>query len=258
MELPDLYRKVAFISKKDTKRALDQFTIENRWKENASIIDIGSGDGSTTKTILEKYASPSYTKIVGCDISSKMVKYANAHFGSERIKFIQCDIVQLLPQFLKGEFDHAFSFYVLQRIQQQKAAFSFIYDCLKDGGSCLLVFLGRYPVYDVYRTLARKAKWAEDLKDVETFISPYHDSQNPMNVVRNIMDSIGFKGIEVNVFDETHTYDDANTFKCLVKAINPFNALNERWDEFMQDYFEVASNNAVKIDYQVIVAYGSK
>ncbi|XP_063547969.1 juvenile hormone acid O-methyltransferase-like [Cydia strobilella] len=137
------------------------------------------------------------------------------------------------------------------------AAFSFIYNTLKDGGSCLLIFLGRYPIYDVYRTLARREKWAEHLKHVETFTSPYHDSQDPKNDVRNVMDSIGFKKIEVNVIDNTHRYDDAYTFKCLVKAINPFSALNERWDEFMKDYFEVAPN-AIKIDYQLIVAYGIK
>ncbi|XP_061729944.1 juvenile hormone acid O-methyltransferase-like [Cydia pomonella] len=257
MEFPDLYRKVAFLSKRDANKALAEFTFNNRWKENASIIDIGSGDGSTTKTILEKHATPSYSKIVGCDISPQMVKYANEHFRSEHIEFMQLDITKQLPLFLKDAFDHAFSFYVFQRIQQQEAAFSFIYNSLKDGGSCLLIFLGRYPVYDVYRTLARKAKWAEDLKDVETFTSPYHDSPDPKNDVRNIMVSIGFKEIEVNVFDNTHTYNDANTFKCLVKAVNPFSTLNERWEEFMKDYFEVAPN-AIKMDYQLIVAYGIK
>ena len=58
-----------------------------------------------------------------------------------------------------------------------RIAFTNIYNLLTRGGACLLTFLGHMPVYDVYRTLARNAKWNYWLRDVERFVSPYHDCQ---------------------------------------------------------------------------------
>ncbi|XP_063375354.1 juvenile hormone acid O-methyltransferase-like [Cydia amplana] len=177
MDFPQLYRQVAFLPKRDANIALKQFSTNNKWKENAYIIDFGSGDGSTTTNILQKYLPICYKKIIGCDKSAKMVEFANENYGTNKIEFIKWDITDELPQHLRGAFDHAFSSYTLQRIKQQTRAFTNIYDSLKVGGSCLLLFLGRYPAYDIFRALSLTKKWAEDLKNVEMFISPYHDSQ---------------------------------------------------------------------------------
>ncbi|XP_061706560.1 juvenile hormone acid O-methyltransferase-like isoform X2 [Cydia pomonella] len=120
MDYPQLYRQVAFLPKRDANIALREFSINHKWRENAFIVDFGSGDGSTTATVLEKHLPVCYNKIIGCDISAKMVEYANENYGTNKIEFIEWDITQEIPQHLRGAFDHAFSSYTLQRIKQQK------------------------------------------------------------------------------------------------------------------------------------------
>ncbi|XP_063380436.1 juvenile hormone acid O-methyltransferase-like [Cydia fagiglandana] len=119
MDLPQLYRQVAFLPKRDANIVLKEFCINNKWRENAYIADFGSGDGSTTTNILQKYLPISYKKIIGCDKSARMVEFANENYGTDKIEFIMWDITEELPQPLRGAFDHAFSSYTLQRIQEQ-------------------------------------------------------------------------------------------------------------------------------------------
>lgn len=58
-----------------------------------------------------------------------------------------------------------------------RKAFSNIFELLREGGDCLLVFMGHLPVFDVYRIMSLDRKWSRWVRDVEKYISPYHDSQ---------------------------------------------------------------------------------
>lgn len=90
-----------------------------KWKNNNNrIIDIGCGDGTVTN-MLKKYI-PADFKLLGSDTSESMVNYANKHHCNEQTSFTVLDIAGELPEGMKGNFDHVFSFYVLHWVIDQR------------------------------------------------------------------------------------------------------------------------------------------
>lgn len=52
-----------------------------------------------------------------------------------------------------------------------------IFSLLDYDGECFLTLAGYHTIHDVYRILSRNNKWSTWMKDVEKYISPYHDSE---------------------------------------------------------------------------------
>ncbi|KOB71509.1 Juvenile hormone acid methyltransferase, partial [Operophtera brumata] len=210
MEDAELYQKSNSLQRRDAIQCLETYARKIKWRKSDRVIDIGCGDGGVSD-ILKTYM-PVNSNLLGCDISEKMIDFANINHGDERTEFIVLDIEGKLPYALRENFDHAFSFYTLHWIKNQETAFRNIYKLLAENGDCLLMFLGHMPIFDVYRRLARKSKWGAWLRDVDRYVSPYHDSQ-------------------------VYFY-----FSEAVAAINPFNIPKDLFEEFMEDYIEVISN----------------
>lgn len=121
MDNAELYQKSNTLQKRDALDALEEYAAKIKWKTNGEkIVDIGCGDGSVTTEILKNYMPIHYKKLVGCDISEKMVHFANENYGNERTSFIVLDIEKYLPEHLRVQFDHVFSFYALHWIKRQK------------------------------------------------------------------------------------------------------------------------------------------
>ncbi|XP_068632517.1 juvenile hormone acid O-methyltransferase [Battus philenor] len=269
----DLYGKSNTLQKRDALDCLEEFAINIHWKSyRERIIDIGCGDGSVTSQILRRYVPSNNSYIVGCDISPKMVQHANKHHGNSQTYFRVMDIEGELSKDLQGNFDHAFSFYALHWIKRQECAFKNIYDLLVRGGECLLIFLGHMPIFDVFRVLSRTNRWRPWLKDVDRFVSPYHDTQEPDKKIKVMMEGIGFHDVEVKRKEKTFIYDSVEAVKKAVKAVNPFKIPLEMYNEFMEDYMSVVkdlrlidqvNNNvdsfmSVKANYTLLIAYGRK
>ncbi|XP_045447625.1 juvenile hormone acid O-methyltransferase-like [Melitaea cinxia] len=201
-----------------------------------------------------------------------MVKYANEHYANDHTSFMVLDIEGDLPNELRGNFDHAFSFYAMHWIQNQEVGFRNIYDLLSEGGECFLVFMGQWPMFDVYRTLSRSTKWKLWMEDVERFISPYHDCQEPEKKVKQLMTSIGFTSVEVKCLQKTFVYPDLDVLKGSVTSINPFKIPKDLEEDYVVDFFNVlrdlrvidhASSNVdepikATFNYHLIVAKGRK
>ncbi|KAJ0175450.1 hypothetical protein K1T71_008609 [Dendrolimus kikuchii] len=262
-----LYQKSNSLQKRDTLLCLEENIKKIRWQSNSRILDIGCADGSVTK-YLKYYIPKDFNKLVGCDISEKMVRFANRHNDDERTSFIVFNIEGEMVDDMMGAFDHVFSFYTVHWIKNQEKAFRNIFNLLTEQGDCLLLFVGQIHIFDIYRILAARRKWSEWLIDVDRYISPYHDSLNPAKEIRQMMESIGFQNIDVRCEDATYTYKDINIFKKSVKAVNPFNIPEGLFEDFMKDYIEVIEemnlidkiNNNVNIsfNYKLIVVYASK
>ncbi|KAG6445449.1 hypothetical protein O3G_MSEX003916 [Manduca sexta] len=271
MNNAELYRKSNSLQKRDAVECLEEYAKNIKWKKYADrVIDIGCADGSVTN-ILKSYMPINYKQLLGCDISEKMVKFANDHHGVGRTSFRVLNIEGELPDELRDSFDHAFSFYTLHWIRNQEKAFKNIFDILANGGDCLLLFMGHTPIFDVYRKLSRSNKWSSWLKDVDRYVSPYHDSRNPEKEVSKLMEKIGFTDIDVRCKNMVYVYDDINVLKKSVAAINPFDIPKDSLDDFMEDYIELVrelrlvdkANNigktiTVRHNYTVIVASGRK
>lgn len=119
MNSADLYRKGNNLQKHGTLLCLEEYANKIKWKNDDRVIDVGCADGSGT-IMLKNYMLNNYTKLVGCDISEKMVQFANEHYGSDQTSFRVLNIEGELPEDLKGGFDHLFSFYTLHWIRDQE------------------------------------------------------------------------------------------------------------------------------------------
>lgn len=63
---------------------------------------------------------------------------------------------------------------------------------LKPDGEILLTFLAKNPIYDIYEEMAKMEKWAKYKKDYKKYLSPYHNSPDPEDEVRTILNKVGF------------------------------------------------------------------
>ncbi|CAH2108431.1 unnamed protein product [Euphydryas editha] len=269
----ELYRNSNILQKRDALQCLEEYGKKIKWKKGGvTVIDIGCGDGSVTTSVLKNFVPNNCNRLIGCDISENMVQFANEHHASEHTSFMVLDIEGDLPKELRRNFDHAFSFYALHWIKHQEQAFTNIYDLLAKEGDCFLMFPGHMPIFDVYRTLALSTRWSFWLKDIDRFISPYHDCQDPEKEVKRMMTSIGFTAVDVKCLEKSFIYTSLETVKKAVLAINPFKIPKDLQEDFLGDYVNIlrdmqmidhVNNNIdgevnVKFNYNVIIAYGKK
>ncbi|XP_063360597.1 juvenile hormone acid O-methyltransferase-like [Cydia amplana] len=260
MQDPKAYQHVNNMQSRDLEVILKENSFE--WKQkDARIMDVGCGDGSATMGIWKKHISESFMIIVGSDKSQACVNFAKKNYEGEKVKFITLDIEGQIPDDLKGCFDHVVSNYVFHWVQRQEKGFSNIYDMLAKEGKCLLIFLGNCNCYENYRTLSRTTKWNSYLKDVKTkLLSPYHDSQasDPQIEIRSLMRKIGFRDINIQVQNLSFDFERGiDEFRDLMKCLNPFDGLEEKWEDFMDEYVQL-DPNAGTIIYQLLVVSGTK
>ncbi|XP_075974319.1 juvenile hormone acid O-methyltransferase-like [Anticarsia gemmatalis] len=267
MHNADLYQQSNNLQKRDALLCLEKHASKIKWKNsNNKIIDIGCGDGSVTN-MLKKYLPDNY-KLLGCDISESMVNFANNNHCNEQTSFTVLDIGGELPLRMENNFDHVFSFYALHWISDQKRVYRNIYNLLEEDGECFLIYLACSPVFDVYRILARKNKWATKLQDVEKYVSPYHDSTEPDKEIIKIMEEVGFDDIDVECKEMVFEYNDVDMLRKAVTAINPFNIPKEQYGDFLEDYMTVTSemyrvdkannNFNITFNYKLLIVYGHK
>ncbi|KAJ8721406.1 hypothetical protein PYW07_002181 [Mythimna separata] len=264
-----LYEKCNSLQKRDALLCLEENASKMKWKKNNNnILDIGCGDGSVTN-MLKKYI-PTDFKLLGCDISEKMVNFANNHHCNEQTSFTVLDIEGDLPEGMKGKFDHVFSFYALHWIINQKRAFTNIYNLLNEDGECFMIFLAGAPVFDVYRVLARNNKWSKWLQNVDRYVSPYHDSKDPEKEVEKMLEEIGFVDYDVQCKNSVYVFEDLHVLRSAFTAVNPFKIPEDKFDDFMSDYLDILkelqimtkfNNNyetSVQFRYRLLVVYARK
>ncbi|CAH1646564.1 unnamed protein product [Spodoptera littoralis] len=238
MNNPALFEQTNFISKRDALNFLDDISPKLKWKKSISnVLDIGCGDGCVT-SMLKKYI-PTDFKLLGCDISEKMVNFANEHHSNEQTSFTVLDIAGDIPEDMKGKFDHVFSSYALHWVSDQERVFKNIYDLLSKDGECFAIFLANAPVFDLYRIQSRNTKWSALLKDAEKYISPYHDSQDPAQDIREILEKVGYVDYKVECKNLSHTYDNFGILWKGLQAVTPFKIPKNMEEDFKQDYFNI-------------------
>lgn len=120
MNNAELYHKSNTLQKRDAQQCLEEYGGKIKWKNSDRIVDIGCGDGGVTTDILKRFIPSDFEKLVGCDISERMVQFANELHGDERTVFTVVDIGGALPAELRFGFDHVFSFYTLHWINDQE------------------------------------------------------------------------------------------------------------------------------------------
>lgn len=95
-----------FTSSYEQKKYIRQINlIKDRKPNPKKILEIGCAEGAHTKIINEVFPS---AKIVAVDISYRAIKRAEKNIHSDKINFIQADIINYINFFQNNEFDVIF------------------------------------------------------------------------------------------------------------------------------------------------------
>lgn len=229
MNKPDLYRQAKKSSMIDAQQALEDFENVFKWRTDSgdSVLDAGCGPGDITRNTLLPFLPENFKRLVGVDISDKMINFARTTHIHPKLSFEQFNLEQVLEKqsLHKMEpFNHIFSFYVLMYIHKQKTCIENFYKLLKNEGDMLLSFLAQHPHYDVYKEQSQDPKWAPYMKDVDLHLSPYHFSKNPGEEFRNLLIECGFTVCDVKVHDKkiVHTLDTMQSKRTIEKKRDLF------------------------------------
>lgn len=94
-----------------------------RWgdEDGLVVLDVGCGEGRNTADILLPKLPPTVSKVIGCDVSEKMIQFAKERYASTKVDFCQLDIGDPSAcQRLSSKFDRIFSFYCFHWLPDQR------------------------------------------------------------------------------------------------------------------------------------------
>lgn len=120
---PKLYYKNNTLQKNDTKFVLDNYSHLVRWNldEREDVIDVGCGLGDVTCELLVPRLPETVGNVVGVDYSDDMLEFARSKWPTSAVTFDKLDLGAAQPPVDYEEaFHHAFSFYCLHWVQQQR------------------------------------------------------------------------------------------------------------------------------------------
>lgn len=217
MENGALYQRSNGVQRRDAKQVLDEFSHLFQWRSDGKdlVLDIGCGSGDVTVDYILPILPLKFSRLVGADLSDGMLRYARENYGQyTKLSFEKLDIgIPIDLRAFPEPFDHITSFYCLHWIENQKQAMKNIYNLLTSEGDCLLVFLAENPIFEVYKQLSKKKKWAPFMLDVNRFISPYQHSENPADDFGNLLYATGFTEYSVVVREKLFVYDGLDVLK---------------------------------------------
>ncbi|XP_026465527.1 juvenile hormone acid O-methyltransferase-like [Ctenocephalides felis] len=241
----DLYSRSNISQRRDAKEIIKEFAPRIHWSLNGrdTLLDIGCGTGDVTVDFVVPIMPKDYERIVGGDLSTEMIEYAKRRYAAmPRLEFRTMDVGKdALCKQIRERFHHVTSFYCLHWVQNQKRAAKNIYDLLLPGGDCLLVFLARNPIFDVYRRMASNPRWAPYMKDADRFVSPYQDIENPHKLLKQHLTDAGFEQIHCETRDRVFVFDGIDILSESVRAVDPFKSRIpiHQHNEYFHDYFEI-------------------
>ncbi|XP_013114871.2 juvenile hormone acid O-methyltransferase [Stomoxys calcitrans] len=273
-----LYHRANEVQRHDAEEIIIEYAKKIEWRLDGcdALLDVGCGSGDVLMDFIYPIMPKQFERIVGTDISDKMIKFAKSCYNS----YPQCDFKQLdiasedkLPTDLVGAFDHVTSFYCLHWVQDQRQALNNIYRLLHTaGGDCLLVFLAANPIYDVYKILSKSIKWSFYMQDVDSYISPLHYSPDPQKEFSQMLKEAGFENLQVELREKVYVYEGLEILKDNVKAVCPFldRIPWSQHDDFLEDFINIVTNLDLRHSdvnesiqkfnspYKLLVAYAKK
>ncbi|KAL7042050.1 hypothetical protein ACKWTF_000997 [Chironomus riparius] len=260
----DLYLRNNDVQRRDSKEVIDEFSHYFKWKYDGmdKLLDIGCGTGDVLYDFVLPEVPKNIQKIIGIDISQKILECARENFGSESMEFHQADIssISCCQNFGNEEFDNITSFYCLHWIQNQKQTFANIHKLLRPNGVAIINFLIETPLFDIYERLSKFKKYREYMKDVKQFISPYHHEEQPLEMVRKYCKNAGFIINHMEIREKIYFYRDEQQLKEALKSVNPFTKRmpQKLQQNFIDDYVKLVgeiTENRFHNDEKIISRY---
>ncbi|KAF7266803.1 hypothetical protein GWI33_019909 [Rhynchophorus ferrugineus] len=274
MDQPKLYSKNKQMQTVDNVFVIEKYAKLIQWKANdAMVLDIGCGDGYTTYNILRPELPKNFKKLVGWDLSEKMIRFAKESYQEQepRIEFGLMDISKDGQEDdFCAQYDHVVSFYCLHWVPEQRQAFKNIYKTLKPGGDMLISLVVTAPIFSVYENMAKNIRWSSYFRK-ET-VSPYHNSQNPAAELQSILEEIGFQNCSCTVENRHYTFSSWQILQSGIIAVNPTIPTLTDTDKaaYISDFMEEVrkiygfskemtdSGVSVPVDYKLLIAYARR
>jgi|GEM_PF-2512154 len=192
----------------------DHFLSRLHIKNTDHVLDIGCGNGSYTKKILERIPDGSLT---GIDASKNMIELAKKTLADyPNIKLKHNDVSDIA---FTNEFDSVVSFWCLQWTSHDiKNAFQKIYNALKNNGRVMTLFpTGDDPLMLTFQIVKDSGQFAE----LNEFDLPL-DYSHFKNLEKKL-ESLPFKHLQVERIKQSIELPDLTIFQKFVNAIPFFN-----------------------------------
>ncbi|XP_017780261.1 PREDICTED: juvenile hormone acid O-methyltransferase-like [Nicrophorus vespilloides] len=245
MDDAELYNKYHRIQAEEATFVLENDIKSIKWKSGDSILDVGTATGEVTAQVLAPLLPHDFEKLVGLDISPEMINLAKEQNKNPKIDFIVCDIAsENITKTIDEKFDHIFSFFCLNWVQNQKQTVKNMYNLLKPGGDMLLAISTKSTIFDIYESMASYPKWSKFLTNTEEYISPYNHCTDPETVYKNMLLDEGFEVKHCRVLQRFMIFSDLSELRNTLLAVNPFvNKLPEDLQStYVEDYMKELYN----------------
>lgn len=178
---------------------LNEFGHTLKWKGTDSLLDIGCGPGNVTRDVLVPIMPKNFSRVIGADYSEEMLQYARKNFQHPRVAYKFLDIDKDVSKTNIGKFDHITSFNCLHWVNNIDQSFKNIYDLLNPGGDCLLAFIYRGLIFDVFHEMAKNNKWSKYFSKSDKILPVLHHSDDPVGDSERSLKKAGFENFNVQM-----------------------------------------------------------
>ncbi|XP_049772943.1 juvenile hormone acid O-methyltransferase-like [Schistocerca cancellata] len=228
MDKPELYGRYSGPIEAAAARALDEVWPLLRWSRPAlPILDIGCGPGDVAAKVLAPWL-PRGTKIVACDLSAEMLRYAQANnslpgvVAYERLDVTDALQLEQSGVWRRGPYSKAFVFLLLHWLPDNRLALGNIYKLLAPGGEALFTIITKICLYEAYEKMSQDPRWEPYMKDWRNFVSPYCRSQDAAKDFQELLQSEGFEVLYCSVRPEALAFASEEQIRVVLKSVNPF------------------------------------
>ncbi|MDX8431789.1 MAG: class I SAM-dependent methyltransferase [Candidatus Algichlamydia australiensis] len=214
------------------KRFAKEFLQNLKVEPGSVYLDVGCGEGKITSDLTRKYRLTS----LGTDRSNSMIEYANNHYRTENLSFIQTDAECFVKN---NHYNLITCLTMLHWVKKPEVALQNMYNSLQENGSLyLLVNPRESELFQVYIKTLEKEKWAYLNDRVIGLGRKYSDEY--LKIIREI----GFV-VERSCLEEGSLYMDSfDDYKNHVRGFvqNIVSLKESEIEEFIEDMVSEAKS----------------
>lgn len=207
-----VFNETNCLQRKDAEITLNEYMNRIEWPDRDSVLQIGSRTGDVLFDFVFQLLPQDFRHVVGIDRSEAMVSHAIENYRHPKLFFEQADIVnrldidKLLGKY--GQFDHISTFCSLHWVMNQELAFKNIFDLLAPNGDILATIFQHHPLFEHYKEMMTLEKWNKYREQMVASTSPYFYSSDPVKMLKEILERVGFRDIHVELTERQHQFEN--------------------------------------------------